>query len=179
MTQESLHEIQLPACPIEKVHMSYGKHSPTEASMPPVQGRFLSIFIVTYHQSTFSPFQLQYINMTLKNTLQWENSRATVGLCCLINRDFKRQCRISMVPQGSAKGQARGVEARVGEGDRLLWTLAIHCVDTSTFQAQAGKQTLLSFTKTINTNQYGRVKQRPCIHHPKKATTSLTSISKY
>lgn len=46
--------------------------------------------------------------MTLKNILQWENSEATEGPCCLINRDFKRQCRISMVLQGSAKGQAGG-----------------------------------------------------------------------
>lgn len=56
-----------------------------------------------------------------------------MGPCCLINRDFKRQCRISMVLQGSAKGQARGVEERGGEEDGLLWTPAIHCVDTSTF----------------------------------------------
>lgn len=38
-----------------------------------------------------------------------------MGPCCLINRDFKRQCRISMVLQGSVKGQAKGVE-RKGEG---------------------------------------------------------------
>lgn len=49
--------------------------------------------------------------------------RATVGPCCLINRDFKRQCRISMVLQGSAKGQAKGVEEKGGEEDRYLWTL--------------------------------------------------------
>ena len=115
--------------------------------MPPVQRRFLSIFIVRYHQSTFTPFYLQYINMTLKNILLGENSRATLGPCCLINRDFKRQCRISMVLQGSAKGQARGEEERGGEEDRLLWTLKRHCVDTSTFQAQAGEQKLLSFSK--------------------------------
>lgn len=71
--------------------------------------------------------------MTLKYILQWENSRATVGPCCLINRDFKRQCRISMVLQGSAKGQARGVKEKGGEEDRYLWTLERHCVDTSTF----------------------------------------------
>lgn len=53
--------------------------------------------------------------MTLKNILQWENSRA-VGPCCLINRDFKRQCRISMVLQGSVKGQARGVGGKKGRG---------------------------------------------------------------
>lgn len=138
---------QLPACPIEEVNMSWEKHSPAQAFMPPVQKRFLSIFIVRYHQSTFTPFYLQYINTTLKNILQWENSRATVGPCCLINRDFKRQCRISMVLQGSAKGQARGAEGRGGEEDRLLWTLEIHCVDTSAFQAQAREQTLLFLTK--------------------------------
>lgn len=56
--------------------------------------------------------------MTLKNILQWEISRATVGPCCLINRDFKRQCGISMVLQGSAKGQAVGVEEKGGEEDK-------------------------------------------------------------
>lgn len=85
--------------------------------------------------------------MTLKNILQWENSRATVGPCCLINRDFKRQCRISMVLQVSAKGQARGVEEQGEEKGRLLWTLEIYCVGTSTFWAQTEEQTVLSFTK--------------------------------
>lgn len=98
-----------------------------------IQMRFLRIFIVRYHQSIFTPLYLWYINMTLKNILQWENSRATVGPSCLIYRDFKRQCRITMVLQGSAKGQARGAEESGGEVDRYLWTLERHCVDTSTF----------------------------------------------
>jgi len=69
--------------------------------------------------------------MTLKNTLQWENSRATVGPRCLINRDFKRQCRISMVLQGSAKGQAKG-NGRKGPEDRLVWTREM--LDMQTFR---------------------------------------------
>lgn len=110
-------------------------------------------FIVRYHQSTFTPFYLLYINMTLKNILRWENSKATVGPCCLINRDFKRQCRISMVLQGSAKGQARGVEERGGK-DRYLWTVKRNCVES--------KHGCLS-TK-INTNRHEGVKQQSPKH---------------
>lgn len=61
ITQESPREMQrkqLPACPIEKVNMSWEKHSPAEAFMPPVRRRFRSIFIVRYHQSIFTPFYL-------------------------------------------------------------------------------------------------------------------------
>ncbi len=60
-TRESSCEMQrkqLPACPIKRTNMSWEKYGPAEAFRPPVQGRFLSIFIVRYHQSIFPPFYL-------------------------------------------------------------------------------------------------------------------------
>lgn len=160
-----MHRKQLPACPTEKVNMSWEKHGPAEAFMPPVLRRFLSIFIVRYHQGTFTPFYLQYINMTLKNILQWENSRATVGPHCLINRDFKRQCRISMVLQGSAKGQARG-GGRKGEGS---WTGIYGLSKDTVLTPQPFRLKLESkrcrLSQNINTKQHEGAKQQSPIHH--------------
>lgn len=83
-----------------------------------IQKSLLSIIVVRYSQNIQAIST--HIHMTLKNVPQWDNSRATVGLCCLINRDFKSQYRISMVRQGSDRGHARRVEERVGGGQVIM-----------------------------------------------------------
>lgn len=126
------------------------------------RGDFLSILIDGYHQSTFSTFYLSYINMTLKKILRWENSRATVDPRCLINRDFKRQSGISMVLQGSAKGQARG--KREGGGRRRTGYYGlpkIHCADTFRLRQE---RNLFCRLSNIQTNQHVWVKQQSIMY---------------